>query len=79
MYALRQLMVTLPFGIAFALLVGFFILASSWEQERVRREFVVPVEPVADELKFNIQRYLAVLPACCVNRASARCKPQTAN
>jgi signal transduction histidine kinase/integral membrane sensor domain MASE1 len=57
----RQVSVSLPLVVTFALVVVLFIYTSSWQQNRVKLEFDRRVEGLAQVLKKNFDLYLEVL------------------
>ncbi|MGH7845269.1 MAG: sensor histidine kinase, partial [Candidatus Binatia bacterium] len=59
----RQISVSIPLGLAFALVVIIFVYASLWEQRRVKLEFERRTDNLTQALKENFDNYVDVLYA----------------
>jgi CHASE1-domain containing sensor protein len=53
--------VSLPLGLAFTLVVIFFIYTNAWEQDRVKLEFKRRTDQLAQQLQENFDNYILVL------------------
>ncbi|MGE5303709.1 MAG: CHASE domain-containing protein [Alphaproteobacteria bacterium] len=57
----RRTQVSLPLGLAFTLVVIFFIYTNAWEQDRINLEFKRRTDQVAQQLQETFDKYINVL------------------